>query len=90
MDKINFKVRFNNPLFILQFLAMIFLPVLAYFGFKWEDLTTWGAVLHLIVMAVQNPFVVFSMLVGILTAITDPTTKGLFDSEQARAYIKPR
>ena len=90
MDKINWKVRFKNPVFIVQILAAVFLPMLAYFGFKWEDMTSWGAILNVLMGAVKNPVVVVAVIVSAWNAINDPTTKGLFDSEQARAYIKPR
>ncbi|MEL7654741.1 MAG: phage holin [Bacillota bacterium] len=88
--KINWKVRFKNPVFIVQVLAAVFLPMLAYFGYKWEDMTSWGAILDVLVGAVRNPVVVVAVIVSVWNAVNDPTTKGLFDSEQARAYIKPR
>lgn len=89
MDKINWKVRFKNPVFIVQVLAALFLPILAYFGFKWEDMTSWGAILDVLMNAVKNPVVVVAVIVSVWNAVNDPTTKGLSDSETARAYIKP-
>ena len=41
--KINWKVRFKNPVFIGQLALAIFVPILAYMGITVEDLTTWGA-----------------------------------------------
>lgn len=90
MSKINWKVRFKNPVFIVQLLAAVFLPMLAYFGYKWEDMTSWGAILNVLIGAAKNPVVVVAVIVSVTNAVNDPTTKGLFDSEQARAYIKPR
>lgn len=90
MEKINWKVRFHNPVFIVQILVAFILPMLAYFGYRWEDMTSWGAILDMLVGAVKNPVVVVAVIASVWNAVNDPTTKGLFDSEQARAYIKPR
>lgn len=90
MNKINWSVRLRNPVFIVQVLVAIILPMLAYFGYKWEDMTSWGAILDMLTGAVKNPVVVVAVIVSVWNAVNDPTTKGLFDSEQARAYIRPR
>ena len=37
--KINWKVRFKNPVFWFNLAASIFLPMLACLGFNWEDMT---------------------------------------------------
>lgn len=87
--KINWLVRFKNPLFWVQMALAIFGPILAYFGLMWEDMTTWGAVANLLLGAVKNPVVFVAVIVSVFNAINDPTTKGLSDSETARAYIKP-
>ena len=42
--KINWKVRFKNPVFWFNLAASIFLPMLACLGFNWEDMTSWQAV----------------------------------------------
>ncbi len=39
--KINWKVRFKNPVFWFNLGASIFLPMLACLGFNWEDMTSW-------------------------------------------------
>ena len=41
--KINWKVRFKNPVFWFNLAASIFLPMLACLGFNWEDMTSWQA-----------------------------------------------
>lgn len=38
--KINWKVRFKNPVFWFNLAASIFLPMLACLGFNWEDMTS--------------------------------------------------
>lgn len=90
MEKINWKVRFRNPVFIVQLLVAFILPMLAYFGYRWEDMTSWGAILDMLIGTFKNPVVVVAVIASVWNAVNDPTTKGLFDSEQARAYIKPR
>lgn len=89
MKKINWKVRFKNPVFLVQIVLAVFGPILAYFGLMWEDMTTWGAILDLLVGAVKNPVVVVAVVVSVANAINDPTTKGLADSTNARVYIRP-
>ena len=89
--RINFKVRFNkeNRTFILRFIAALIIPVLTYFGLKFEDLTTWGKVGELIIEAVSNPFVVGLIIFNALNMIPDPTTAGIGDSERALSYESP-
>ena len=40
--KINWKVRFKNPVFWFNLAASIFLPMLACLGFNWEDMKLAG------------------------------------------------
>lgn len=87
--KINWKVRFANPEFWKQIALAIFVPLLAYYGMNWEDLTTWVAIGDLFIQAVQNPVVVLSVVVSVYNAIIDPTTKGIGDSALAMTYDKP-
>lgn len=87
--KINWKVRFANPLFIKQIALAVFVPLLAYYGMMWEDMTTWASIWNLFVQAIQNPVVVLSVVVSVYNAIIDPTTKGMGDSELALTYDEP-
>lgn len=87
--KINWQVRFKNPLWWAQMAGAIILPVLAYFGLCWEDMTSWAALGALSVRAVQNPVVVVSVIVSVFNALTDPTTAGVSDSNRAMSYITP-
>ena len=88
--KINWKVRFANPEFWKQIALAVFVPLLAYYGMNWADMTTWAAIGNLFVEAVQNPVVVLSVVVSVYNALIDPTTKGIGDSEQALTYTKPK
>ena len=87
--KINWKVRFANPEFWKQVGLAVFVPLLAYYGMNWADMTTWAAIGELFVQAVQNPVVVLSVIVSVYNAIIDPTTKGIGDSERALTYTEP-
>ena len=87
--KINWKVRFNNPVFWANLAMAVVLPVLAYLGLNWEDMTTWAALGAVLVQAVQNPVIVVSVIVSVWNLLNDPTTAGLSDSERALTYEKP-
>lgn len=87
---INWKVRLRNPVFIAQILASFIVPILAYFGLRWEDMTSWSALWKLLVDAVQNPVIIVSVIVSVWNAINDPTTAGLADSNRALTYEVPR
>ena len=65
------------------------LPILAYFGLAWEDMTTWTSIGEVLLRAVQNPVVVVSVLVSVFNALTDPTTAGVNDSVRAMTYETP-
>ena len=88
--KINWKVRFANPEFWKQIALAVFVPLLAYYGMNWADMTTWATIGELFVQAVQNPVVVLSVIVSVYNAIIDPTTKGIGDSAQALTYTEPK
>ena len=88
--KINWQVRFKNPVFWVQIAIAIVVPILAYFGLQWSDMTSWQALGSLFVEAIKNPVVVVAVLASVFNAINDPTTSGLTDSSQALTYIKPK
>lgn len=88
--KINWKVRFANPEFWKSVVLAVFVPLLAYYGMNWADMTTWAAIGELFVQAVQNPVVVLSVVVSVYNAIIDPTTRGFGDSAQALTYTEPK
>lgn len=87
--KINWKVRAKNPVFWANLAAAVILPILAYMGLNWNDMTSWRALGNVLFQAVQNPVIVVSVVVSIWNLINDPTTKGFSDSEKALDYDKP-
>lgn len=75
--KINWKVRFKNPLFIAQLGMSILVPILAYAGLTVQDLTTWKALGDLLLGAFSNPYVLGLVAISVYNAVLDPTTRGL-------------
>lgn len=89
---INWKLRVRSKAFWVGVAGVVVSPVLAYYGAKPEDLTTWKSVGQLVVETVKNPYLVGSIgfgLAGFLGVITDPTTAGVADSDRALTYIAP-
>lgn len=87
---INWKVRVKNPVWWVQIVLAVFTPVLAYAGLTSQDMTTWGAVIDLLSLAVTNPYVLCLVIVSVWNAVNDPTTTGISDSTQALTYNKPK
>lgn len=87
--KINWKVRVKNPVFWANIAASVILPILAFMGMRWEDMTTWPALGGVLLSAVQNPVIVVAVIVSVWNALNDPTTAGLSDSDRALTYSAP-
>lgn len=90
--KVNWKIRFHkeNIQFYLRLIASLIIPVLAYLGYEFKEITSWGMVWDIIIQFFQNPVLIALTIYNALNIIPDPTTKGLSDSKQALRYIKPR
>lgn len=73
---INFKLRLQNKATLVALISAIFL-MLQQFGLEIPRNIQEGV----------NTFVVILVILGI---VTDPTTKGLGDSEQALSYHEPK
>jgi phi LC3 family holin len=87
--KINFQVRKNNPVFIAQVILSVLLPILGYMGLNLSDLTSWVLLKDVLLQAIVNPYVLGIVAVSVFNAITDPTTKGIGDSDRAMTYEAP-
>lgn len=87
---INWKVRLKNKVFWFQIILAVFTPILAYAGLTVQDLTTWSKVGEMILLAIQNPYVLLLVVVSVWNAINDPTVKGLGDSKLAMTYDEPK
>ena len=88
--KINWTVRFKNPLFYAALILAIVAPIGVSFGINLEDLTTWPMVLDIAKKAILTPHLVITVFIAVLTFLIDPTTKGLKDSPQAMKYQEPK
>ena len=86
---INWSVRIKNPNFWVKVVLSIVTPVMAYFGLTAADFTTWPMVWETIVSAVQNPYVIVTVLVSLFNSVVDSTSTGLTDSELALSYVEP-
>lgn len=87
---INWQVRLKNPMWWVQVIVAIVMPLILGMGYEWQDMTSWATLFSTIWAALQNPVVVVTMLTSLWAAVTDPTTKGFKDSHQAMTYEKPR
>lgn len=90
MGKINWTVRIHNPVWWAQVVSSIVLPLIVGVGMSWDDMTSWNTLGSTLLTAISNPVVVVSMLVSLWNTITDPTTEGVGDSEQALTYETPK
>lgn len=83
--KINWKVRLKNKNFWITFIPAVLLliqAILAIFGVTIDI----GDIGNKLLVFVDAVFVVLALL-GI---VTDPTTKGVSDSERALDYTEPK
>ena len=87
--KINWKIRFKNPIFYAQIILAILTPILAYMGITAQDLTSWSYLGQVLLQAVSNPYVLALIVVSVWNAVNDPITSGVTDSTQALNYDKP-
>lgn len=90
MNKINWKVRLKNPVFLMQLALAILLPVLTYCSMEPADLTTWQILGTVLFEAIQNPFLLATVAVSVWNAVNDPLTYGITDSKQALQYSAPK
>ncbi len=75
----NLKEKIKNPVFLIQIVVAFFAPVLAYAGLTGAELTSWGAIVDLIMSTFSNPYALFLGCAGLWTALTNPNTPGLGD-----------
>ena len=82
MNKINWKVRFRNKIWLGSFLSLIV-------GFIYSMLALFDVfpqVTQNLVLQLMNQVLTFLGLIGV---IVDPTTAGISDSERALGYEVP-
>ena len=82
MNKINWRVRFKNKVWLGSFLSLIL-------GFIYSMLALFDVfpeVTESLVLQLLNQVLTFLGLIGV---IVDPTTAGIGDSERAMGYVEP-
>ena len=82
MNRINWKVRFKNKVWLGSFLSLIV-------GFIYSLLALFDVfpqITQNLVMQLLNQVLTFLGLIGV---IVDPTTAGLGDSDRAMSYESP-
>ncbi len=86
---LNLRIRLKNPVFWVQVVTGAFAAMLAYAGLTAADLTSWGALLGVVQRTLTNPYCLFLIASNVWSALNDPTTSGLTDSDRAKRYDKP-
>nr|WP_317356443.1 phage holin [uncultured Tyzzerella sp.] len=79
MNYFNWKKRFENPIFWINTLLAIFMPIFAYYGMSAKDFTSWESVLNVITNALKNPYVLGLVAISLWNNIINPVTKGIKD-----------
>lgn len=85
MKNINWAVRIKSKTFWLAMVPALFILVQAVgapFGYNWDFV-----VLNQQLAAIINAAFAFLAILGV---VTDPTTSGVSDSQQALTYTEPR
>ncbi len=77
--KINWVERIKNPIFWVNTLLAIAMPIIAYYGMSAKDFTTWDSIFKAILDALKNPYVLGLALVSLWNNIINPVTKGIAD-----------
>lgn len=78
---LNWKIRFQNPMFYLQIILSFMIPVLGYLGLNWSDVVTWDIFIQLIRDAFSNPYCLSIAAVSVFNAVVDSTSPGISDSK---------
>ena len=67
--------RFKNPYFWIGLIGV----VLTALGLKPEQVTSWSMLANSLINAIQNPYLLVSVIMAVLGVFVDPTSKGLKD-----------
>lgn len=77
--KINWVERIRNPIFWVNTILAIAMPIIAYYGMSAKDFTTWDSIFKVILDALKNPYVLGLAFVSLWNNIINPVTKGIAD-----------
>ena len=79
--RLNFKIRKQNIVFIIQICFSIMIPILSYTGLSGKDITSWNILANLLKDSLKNPYILVLILNSVIISVLDPTTPGIRDSE---------
>lgn len=82
MNKINWKLRFSNPVFIAQIGMSMLMPIMGYLGIEVGDITSWKVLGDVLLESIKNPYVLGMVVVSLYNAIYEPTSAGLISDSQ--------
>lgn len=80
MKRFDWKVKFQNPIFIAQLVLAILAPILSYVGMSYEAITSWAILGDLLSGALQNPYCLGLVVISVWYVITNPNTPGVTDT----------
>lgn len=88
--KINWKIRFKNPVVWILLLINLATTIFASTGLTLTIDTTWEIVIKAIISVLTKPYVFFAAISALVGIIIDPTTHGFKDSDIALEYKEPK
>lgn len=88
--KINWKIRFKNPVVWILLIINLATTIFASTGLTLNIDTTWKSVIKALISVITRPYVFFAVISAIIGIIVDPTTHGFKDSDIALEYIEPK
>ncbi len=79
--KIDLKERIKSPIFWINNIMAIVVPILAYYKASVNDFTTWESIFDLVLSALKNPYVLGLVFVSLWNNIVHPKPKTLVTKE---------
>lgn len=87
---INWKVRATNPTYWVSIFISVATIIGVNFGVKGEDITSWGTLFEIIGSTFANPYLLFMIVVAIITNTISYTDKGVRDTGFVKTLERPR
>lgn len=88
--KINWKIRFKNPVVWMLLVINLATTIFASTGLVLTMDTTWENVIKALISVFTKPYVFFAAISALVGIIIDPTTHGFKDSDIALEYKEPK
>lgn len=71
MTALRRKIR--RPMFWVQIVLSVIMPILTYLGLTLEDLNSWAKLVEVLFKAISNPYILGTTFVNVYNAITETT-----------------